>query len=228
VLQQHVRYGTLRDRQDMTIVGIVRNVNLGNLRIDAPPIVFVPPATTGNNFSAPNIYVRTTRSLASVFTAVRPILAAGGTEYAREVVAVDELFGRAPSSERLTAAFAGVMGALAILLAVIGIHGVLAYSVSRRTREIGVRVAVGANPFMVARSIIREAATLTVIGLAIGVPAAFLASQTLRSLLYGISETDTATFAAVAVVFLLVGMFAGVLPARRAASVDPVIALRGD
>src|SRR6185503_19175230 len=196
--------------------------------IAAPPIVFVPPATTGNNFSAPNIYVRTTRSLASVFTAVRPILAAGGTEYAREVVAVDELFGRAPSSERLTATLASVMGALAILLAVIGIHGVLAYSVSRRTREIGVRVAVGANPFMVARSIIREAATLTVIGLAIGVPAAFLASSTLRSLLYGISETDNVTFAAVAVFFLVVGMIAGVAPARRAASVDPVIALRGD
>jgi ABC-type antimicrobial peptide transport system permease subunit len=166
--------------------------------------------------------------VASIASAVRLILAEGGTEYAREVVPVDELFDRAPSSERLTATLAGVMGALAILLAVIGIHGVLAYSVSRRTREIGVRVAVGANPFMVARSIIREAVTLTVIGLAIGVPAAFLASSTLRSLLYGISETDNATFAAVAVFFLVVGMIAGVAPARRAARVDPVIALRGD
>jgi predicted permease len=228
VLQRHIRYGTQRDRQDMTIVGIVGNISLGNLRVEHPAIVFVPPVLSGTNFSAPNILIKTTRSIDSTAGAVRQILASGGRDYAREIVTVQELFDRAPSSERMTATLAGVMGALAMLLAVIGIHGVLAYSVSRRTREIGVRVAVGANPGMVARSIIREAAFLTLIGLAVGVPVALFASQTLRSLLYGVTETDTATFAVVAVFFLLIGMIAGVLPARRAANVDPVIALRGD
>jgi ABC-type antimicrobial peptide transport system permease subunit len=81
---------------------------------------------------------------------------------------------------------------------------------------------------MVARSVIREAVTLTLIGLAAGIPAAFLAGRTLRSLLYGITETDTVTFALTAAFFLVIGMIAGVLPARKAANVDPVIALRGD
>jgi ABC-type antimicrobial peptide transport system permease subunit len=103
---------------------------------------------------------------------------------------------------------------------------VLGYSVSRRTREIGVRVAVGADPNMVARSVIREAALLTLVGLAAGIPAAFFASRALRSLLYGVSETDAATLALVAALFLLLGIVAGMLPARRAANVDPVIALR--
>ena len=228
VLNRRIRYGTLRDRQDMTIVGVVGNINLGNLRYEQPPIAFVPPVLSGTNFSAPNILIASQRSMESTAAAVRQILAEGGREYAREIVTVDELFGRAAATERMTATLAGVMGALAILLAVIGIHGVLAYSVSRRTREIGVRVAVGANPGMVARSVIREAAMLTMIGLAVGVPAALAASRTLRSLLFGISETDTVTFAFAAVFFLMIGMIAGVLPARRAANVDPVIALRGD
>lgn len=228
VLQRHIRYGTLRDRQDMVIVGVVGNISLGNLRHDQPPVAFVPPQSNGVNFSAPNILIGTTRSLDSTATAVRAILAEGGREYAREIIRVEDIFARSPGSERMTATLAGLMGFLAILLAVIGIHGILAYSVSRRTREIGVRVAVGANPAMVARSVIREAAMLTMFGLAIGVPVAFLASRTLRSLLYGVSETDTVTFAAAAVFFLMIGMIAGVLPARRAANVDPVIALRGD
>ena len=228
VLQRHIRYGTLRDRQDMVIVGVVRNMNLGNLRHEHPPIVFVPPQSSGVNFSAPNILIATTRSMESMATAVRAILDDGGRQYAREIITVDDLFARSPASERMTATLAGMMGALAVLLAVIGIHGVLAYSVSRRTREIGVRVAVGANPAIVARSVIREAATLTMIGLAVGIPAAFFASRTLRALLYGVSETDPVSFAAVAIFFLAVGVMAGVLPARRAANVDPVIALRGD
>ena len=128
----------------------------------------------------------------------------------------------------MTATLAAIMGGLAILLAVIGIHGVLAYAVARRTREIGVRVAIGATPSTVASAVIREGITLTMIGLAIGVPAALLASRALRTLLYGITETDTISFVAPAVFLLIVGMLAGVFPARRAASVDPVTALRGD
>ena len=88
------------------------------------------------------------------------------------------------------------------------------------------RVAVGADPFMVAAAVIKEAATLTLIGIAIGIPAALFGAEVLRSLLYGISETDTLTFAAVAAFFLVLGMSAGLLPARRAARIDPVIALR--
>jgi predicted permease len=226
VLGRHIRYGTVRDRQDMMIVGVVKNMSLGNLRHRDAPIVFVPPHISGANFTAPNILIAATGSVESTADAVRTILAGGGREYAREIVTVDAVFARSSASERMTATLGALMGALAILLAAIGIHGVLGYSVSRRTREIGVRVAVGADPNMVARSVIREAALLTLVGLAAGIPAAFFASRALRSLLYGVSETDAVTLALVAALFLLLGIVAGMLPARRAANVDPVIALR--
>jgi ABC-type antimicrobial peptide transport system permease subunit len=228
VLQRRIRYGTLRDRQDMTIVGIAGNINMGNLRIAAPPIAFVPPLLTGTNFNAPNILLSTTRSLNSTAAAVRRILAEQNREYALEIITLEDLFARAPASERLTATLGAMMGALALLLAVIGIHGVLAYSVSRRTREFGVRIAVGANPARVAGAVIREAAVLTLVGLAAGIPAAWAASRALRSVLYGVTETDTLTYATAAAFFLLIGMAAGWLPARRAAGVDPVIALRSE
>jgi predicted permease len=228
VLGRHIRYGTVRDRQDMMIVGVVRNMTLGSLRYDAPPIVFVPPLSTGANLVAPNILIASTQSLEHTANAVRQILAQGGRDYAREIVPVADLFARSPATERITAILGGVMGALAALLAIVGIHAALAYSVARRTREIGVRVAIGANPQTVARSVIGEAALVTVTGLTIGIPSALVASKTLRSLLFRVSETDMPTFTFVAAGFMLIGLLAGVLPARRAANVDPVIALRGD
>ena len=159
----------------------------------------MPPQSNGVNFAAPNILIGTTRSIESTGTAVRALLKADANT--REITS-STTCSRAPASE-LGRPRRRLMGFLAILLAVIGIHGVLAYSVSRRTREIGVRVAVGANPAMVARSVVREAVTLTVIGIAIGLPAAYFASRALRSLMFGISENDALTFAAAAACFLL-------------------------
>jgi hypothetical protein len=225
VLRRRIRYGTVRDRQDMTIVGIVGNINLGNLRVEQPPIVFVPPVMS-STFSAPNLLIATMSSLDSTATAMRRLLAERGREYAREIAPVQRVFDRAPASERMTATLAVIIGVLALILAMVGIHGALAYSVARRTREIGVRVAIGANPAAVARSIIREAAALTMIGVSIGVPTAFVAGRALRSLLYGVTEADLISFAAAAAIVSIVGVFAGVLPARRAAAVDPVLALR--
>jgi putative ABC transport system permease protein len=121
-----------------------------------------------------------------------------------------------------------MIGAMAVLLAVIGLHGVLAYSVSRRTREIGLRVAIGANPSTVATAIIREGLTLTLLGIAAGVSAAYFGARVLRALLFGISETDAFTFIASATLFAVVGALAGVLPARRAARIDPAITLRAE
>ena len=128
----------------------------------------------------------------------------------------------------MSALLSSMIGAIAVLLAVIGIHGVLAYSVSRRTREIGVRVAIGANPASVARAVMRDGALLTLIGVAVGIAAAFFGARLLRALLFGISETDALSFAASAMLFALLGAVAGILPARRAARIDPAITLRAD
>lgn len=153
---------------------------------------------------------------------------AHGREYAFEVATLDQLFARGPARERMSASIAIMVGSLAVLLSFLGVHGVLAYSVARRHREIGIRIAVGALRREVASTVMREGLVLTAVGVAVGIPAAFLTARALRSLLFGISEGDASTFAFAALFFLVLGTLAGVLPARKAATVDPVIALRAD
>jgi putative ABC transport system permease protein len=128
----------------------------------------------------------------------------------------------------MSASVAAGTGGLAVLLALIGIYGALAYAVSRRRREIGVRLALGAAPAAVARTVVRDALTVTGIGLVLGMPAAALTGRSLRTLVYGVSEHDLATFAATALFFVAVGAAAALVPARRAAGVDPMIALRAE
>ncbi|HYE88739.1 MAG TPA: FtsX-like permease family protein, partial [Vicinamibacterales bacterium] len=159
---------------------------------------------------------------------VREILASFGRDYAQEVISINDLLARAPATERISASVAGAVSGMAVLLALIGVHGALAYSVARRTREIGVRLAVGATPSAAARSIVREGVLVCVIGVGIGIPLAAMTARSLRSLLFGISDSDPLTFAAAATLFLVLGVAASLGPARRAANVDPAIALRAD
>jgi ABC-type antimicrobial peptide transport system permease subunit len=119
-----------------------------------------------------------------------------------------------------------VFGAVALLLAVSGLFGVIAYSVSQRTREIGVRVALGASRRNVMRMVLRQGLTLAGLGIGAGLVAALAATRLLRSLLYGVSPLDPATFVVVPLLLLTVTILACLLPARRAARVDPMEALR--
>ena len=141
------------------------------------------------------------------------------------------------SEERLTAALAGVFGALALILAMIGIYGVMSYTVARRTNEIGIRVALGAKPGRVAWMVLRETLLLAVAGIAIGIPAALALSRILDralapawadSFAYGLTPNDPSTIAAAVLVLAVVGAAAGYLPARRASRVDPAVALRNE
>jgi len=124
----------------------------------------------------------------------------------------------------LLSAFAG----LALLLAALGIYGVISYSVSQRTRELGIRIALGATQDRVVRLVLGQGVLLTVSGVAVGLVGAFWLVKLLTSLLFGIGAADTATFAAVGAVLLGVAALASYVPARRAARVDPVIAMRAD
>jgi predicted permease len=127
---------------------------------------------------------------------------------------------------RIGAAFAGVFGLLALVLATVGIYGTVSYSVNRRTREIGIRMAMGAGRGQVLGMIFRQGALLVGGGLAIGLPLAFVGTRLIASLLYGVSATDTVTFASVSVILAIVAFVASFVPARRAATVDPMVALR--
>jgi putative ABC transport system permease protein len=128
--------------------------------------------------------------------------------------------------ERLSAALISGMGILAAVIATIGLYGVLAFTVVQCTREIGVRVALGAAPGQVLRNVMAEAMALIAAGLAIGFAAAALLARFIASLLFEISATDTATYAATAALLMIVGAAAAFVPARRASRVDPMVALR--
>jgi putative ABC transport system permease protein len=121
-----------------------------------------------------------------------------------------------------------IFGALALVLAAIGLHGVMLFTVRQRTREIGIRMALGASRRAVVQMFVRRGLRLTVIGGAVGVTVALGAMQLLRSLLFGVAPTDAITFVAVSLLFLLVALVASWLPARRAALIDPVTAMRSE
>jgi ABC-type antimicrobial peptide transport system permease subunit len=128
--------------------------------------------------------------------------------------------------ERVTAMLSAFFAALALLLASIGLYGLMSYAVTRRTREIGVRVAVGAQRQNVLWLVLRETLTLTLLGIAIGIPSAIAATRLIASMLFDLSPSDLPTIAAVSLLLLLVAFFAGYLPARRASAIDPIVALR--
>jgi putative ABC transport system permease protein len=127
---------------------------------------------------------------------------------------------------RMGAVLLAVFGGLALLLASIGLYGVMSFSVSRRIRELGIRVALGASPGDVFRLVLRQGMTLVIAGVVIGLVAAFVVTRLLSSFLYGVSTTDALTFTAIPVLLTLVALLACYLPARRATKVEPLIALR--
>ena len=130
--------------------------------------------------------------------------------------------------QRIAGAVAGSLGLVGLLLAAIGIYGVTSYSVARRVREIGIRMALGADEQSVLRLVLRQGLALTAVGVAIGAVAAAILAQLIRSLLFGIRPLDPVSFAAAAVLLTLVAALAAAGPARRAARVDPMLALRAD
>jgi ABC-type antimicrobial peptide transport system permease subunit len=128
--------------------------------------------------------------------------------------------------ERLTATLAGFFGLLAVLLACLGLYGVISYAVTRRTSEIGIRLALGASPAQVLRMVLKESLVLVLVGIAVGVPVAFAATRLVSTMLFGVGGADPLTIGVAIVLMIAVATLAALLPARRASRVDPLVALR--
>ncbi len=143
-----------------------------------------------------------------------------------ETKTMDQHMERAMLAPRLSAALAGPAGLLAALIATIGLCGVMTYSVSRRTQEIGIRLAIGATPATILRLVARQGFVLSAVGIAIGLTVAFLSSNVVSILLFGVAPTDPIVFVGVPLLLAIVAGVASYIPARRALRIDPLVALR--
>ena len=209
------------------IVGVVDDVRDGSLDEALWPAEYVPfKQNTDTAFYA---VVRTSGDeralIPALVSAVHQVAPALGT---REEMTMSEKINNSPTAylHRSSAWLVGGFAALALVLGVVGLYGVIAYSVSQRTREIGVRMALGAQRTSVHQMILKEAGRLTLVGILIGLIGAVAASMLMRSLLFGVSSWDLPTLAAVAIGLGSASLFASYIPARRAARVDPIVALR--
>jgi putative ABC transport system permease protein len=173
------------------------------------------------------IVVRTANEPLALVSAVRNELQQMDPEQPMAAVStMDQLLAGTLSRSRFTMLVLGVFAALALVLACVGIYGVIAYSVTQRTQEFGIRMALGANRRDVFRLVFGQGGRLILLGTGLGIVAALIITRLMATLLYGISATDPLTFATVALLLALVALAACYIPARRATRVDPIVALR--
>jgi len=228
---QQIRVGVrlARDARsdNKTIVGVVGDVKYGSLDAATPPEVYLPYAQQAvDEFT---IAVRTAGDPLTLAPALRRNVAAIDRELPMaDIAPMTAVIGASVAERRFTMLLLTAFAVVAVALAAIGIYGVLAYVVGQRTQEIGVRLAIGATPANVVTLFVREGAALTLAGVVCGLAGALALTRALSTLLFGVTTTDPATFAAVAGALALVALVASYVPARRAARVDPMTALRND
>jgi putative ABC transport system permease protein len=215
----------------ITVVGVAGDVQNGAPGDPPRPEIYVPFTT--NPWTHMNLVVRATGEPAALIPelkravlGVEPAIpiAGGGADF----IVMDEQNARGLGAQRFNASLLGVFAFSALLLAAIGIYGLMAYAVTQRTREMGIRMALGARSRDVLSLVVRQGMTLALLGIAIGIVGAFAATRLLASMLYGVAPTDPVTFTGVAALLVAVALLACWLPARRAARVDPNVALRSE
>lgn len=212
----------------LQIVGVIGDVKSADTRKPATPAVFRPILQIQDQAAyTVNIQIRTYGDPAAVTGQVRQMINQIDDKLpVYGVTTMHEQIAERHNQDRLSATLVSFFGALALILACIGLYGVMAHGVARRTNEIGIRMALGAKGGNIAWMVLRETLVLVGVGLAIGVPAALLSTRLIATQLFGLSPTDPLTLVAAAVVLTVVALLAGYIPARRASRVDPLTALR--
>jgi putative ABC transport system permease protein len=219
-----------RERQ---IIGVVNDVRDGGLNNDPQPHMYVPNAQVPDALNALNVritpvawVVRTTTEPYALSATIQSTLRQTTGLPVSDVRSMEEVVSRSISRQRFNMFLMTVFGASALLLAAIGIYGLMAYSVEQRTQEIGIRMALGAEAAQVRRMVVVQGMRLAVVGVVVGLGAAWGLSRLMASLLYGVRATDPAVFAVMPALLAIVSFVAVWLPARRASTVNPLVALR--
>ncbi|HWO02273.1 MAG TPA: ABC transporter permease [Blastocatellia bacterium] len=216
----------LNGREEWQVVGVVGDVRHGSLEQKANLEMYFPIKQQGD-WGGLDMVVRANRPIQSLVSGVRSVLQSVDADLPNsEFQTLEQLVGQAVSPRRFVTVVLGGFALLALILASLGIYGVISYSVTQRTNEIGIRIALGAQMLAVLKLIIGQGVKLVTIGLVIGLAAAFALTRVLSSLLFGVGATDTLTFIGIALLLTSVALLACYVPARRATKVDPMVALR--
>ncbi len=212
---------------DAEVVGVVSDAKYHNLREDPMPRILIPMFNPFWQEKATYFEVRTNGDVASVSSELRKIVTETNPAIPEiEIRTMSSLLLQSMHTDYFIARLASVFGLLAIVLAGIGLYGIMAFTVARRTRDIGIRMTLGASPSSVLRQVLRETLILMVIGIAVGVPIAIAGTRLIRGMLFGLGLVDPVATGAACAVLVAIAMAASYIPARRASRVDPMIALR--
>ncbi|HEV2446579.1 MAG TPA: FtsX-like permease family protein, partial [Candidatus Sulfopaludibacter sp.] len=224
------RFSTGRKEPEMQVVGVVGNVDRGMVTLALKRRfgqLYLPLGQKPK--PALSLVVRTAGDAAPVSAAMREVVhRLDPNQAVYDVMSMDAVRAAGSRYHQLATLLLAGFAVVALLLAAIGIYGVMAYNVGRRTREFGIRMSLGAQPADVVTMVARGGARLALVGIAIGLAGAAGLTRLLDSMLYGVRATDPATFAAVTALLAVIALAAGFVPARRATRVDPVLALRDE
>jgi putative ABC transport system permease protein len=215
--------------QKFTVVGVADDVRYGGLDRTTPPLVYVTYAQGAEGTTTLYLVVAAGREPLRLAAAIRDqVWQVDRDQPVANISTMEVSAGNAVAQPRLEATLLGAFAALAVLLAAVGIYGVISYSVSQATREIGIRIALGALRRDVMAMVLKQSLRLAVLGLVIGVVISLALTRVLRTLLFGVSATDPVVFGAIAALVAAVALLASLVPARQAAMLDPMTALRRD
>jgi predicted permease len=224
VIGKRVGFGC-KEELCRTIVGVVGDVKQESLTVPSAPEIYLPLSQMSMN--GMSLFVRTNSDPANMAQAVRAeVLNIDKNQPVYGLQTLDQRIQQTIADARSLMFLFSSFALLALLLSTIGVYGIVSYSVNQRTHEIGIRMALGARAADVMKLIMRNAFWLSVVGISLGIAGSLAVTRFLRTLLFGISPTDKVTFIAVAAILLVVALLACLIPARRAAKVDPLVALK--
>jgi predicted permease len=226
-LGRKIEFGNMDgDLRLLTVVGVVGDIRTRSLEVPSRPTIYVNSLQRSNAVWRFTIFARTSATPQSTFAAARAIVHSLDPEMPVEFGTLGQTFSTSLETRRFSLILVGCFSAAALLLAVVGIYGVTSYSVARRIREFGIRMALGASASQILAMILIQTAMTSLIGVACGVLGSAALTRWIQSQLFGVSPMDPATFVLVAVLLLVVSQLAGLIPGRRASRVDPAVALR--